>query len=143
MNTTFFIWSIMNGFLAGCVFIIATLISNQTISDPLSILDPNTVSDPKIDSTSQMQFSHDNVQALVATGTIRSLTDSLQWVSQYCEGQLVDAQLFQENDQLRYLLQFKLVNEDVISLQLDAVSGMLESLDQLPSECNKHETATR
>jgi uncharacterized membrane protein YkoI len=86
---------------------------------------------------------HDNVQKLVTSGNIRSLDDYLAWVSQYCDGHLIDAQLYQYQDKWRYHLQFKLKQGHVVNLQLDAANGMQDPLTQLPSECTKHETATR
>lgn len=91
----------------------------------------------------EFPLDHDKVQKLVTSGNIRPLDDYLIWVAQYCDGQLVDAQLFQHQDKWRYDLQFKLAQGHVINLQLDAVNGMQNPLPQLPSECTKHETATR
>jgi len=90
-----------------------------------------------------LPLDHDNVQKLVFSGNIPSLDDLLAWVSQYCDGHLIDAQVYQHQDKLRYDLQFMLNQGYVINLQFDAVNGMLDSLAQLPSECTKHETATR
>ena len=91
----------------------------------------------------EFPLDHDKVQKLVSSGNIPSLDDYLAWVSQYCDGQLIDAQLYQDKDKWRYALQFKLTQGHVINLQLDAANDIQDSLDQLPSECTKHETVTR
>ena len=91
----------------------------------------------------EFPLDHDNVQKLVTSGNIRTLDDYLTWLSQYCDGQLVDAQLYQYGEKWRYDSQFRLAQGHVINLQLDAVNGMKHPLSQLPSECTKHETVTR
>ncbi|UJF21746.1 PepSY domain-containing protein [Shewanella sp. OMA3-2] len=89
------------------------------------------------------EADHNHVQKLVSAGHIRSLDECLNWLAQYCDVQLVDAQLFQEKDKWRYNLQLKLKQGHTVNLQFDAQSGTLNSLTQLPSECTQHETATR
>ena len=96
-----------------------------------------------IDTVEMVEVDHDNVQQLVSNGDIRSLDDCLNWLAQYCDVQLVDAQLFQLNDTWRYDLQLKVRLGHVVNLQFDAQSGTLNSLTQLPSECTQHETVTR
>ncbi|WP_144211188.1 PepSY domain-containing protein [Shewanella donghaensis] len=89
------------------------------------------------------ELPHDEVQKLVTSGSIRSLDYSLTLLAQYCDGELIDASLYQEDDKWRYDLQLKLDKGHVIHLFLDATNGMPESIDQLPSECRINETATR
>ncbi len=89
------------------------------------------------------ELQHDEVQRLVTSGSIRSLDYSLTLLAQYCEGELIDASLYQEDDKWRYDLQLKLKKGHVIHLSIDATNGMPESIDQLPSECQINETATR
>ncbi|ARD23798.1 MULTISPECIES: PepSY domain-containing protein [Shewanella] len=89
------------------------------------------------------ELQHDEVQRLVTSGSIQSLDYSLTLLAQYCDGELIDASLYQEDDKWRYDLQLKLKKGHVIHLFLDATNGMPESMDQLPSECQINETATR
>ncbi|MDO6618045.1 MULTISPECIES: hypothetical protein [unclassified Shewanella] len=89
------------------------------------------------------ELPHDEVQRLVTSGSIRSLDYSLTLLAQYCQGELIDASLYQEDDKWRYDLQLKIKKGHIIHLFLDATNGMPESIDQLPSECQINETATR
>ncbi|MCL1142263.1 hypothetical protein [Shewanella gaetbuli] len=89
------------------------------------------------------EVDHNHVQQLVSSGHIRSLDECLNWLARYCDAQLVDAQLFKDNDHWRYDLQLKLKQGHTVNLQFNAQSGTLSSLTQLPSECTTHETATR
>ncbi|QDE32524.1 PepSY domain-containing protein [Shewanella polaris] len=117
---------------------------NSLFSIAISSLMAITINQQEI-PVKEFPLDHDNVQKLVSSGNIPSLDDYLAWVSQYCDGHLIDAQLYQDKDKdkWRYDLQFKLTHGHVINLQLDAANGIQDSLNQLPSECTKHETVTR
>ncbi|WP_394130399.1 hypothetical protein [Shewanella maritima] len=90
-----------------------------------------------------LELEHDQAQKLVASGQIKSLDYSLNWINQFCNGQLVDARLYQSLDKLHYNLQLRVNENQLIDIKLNAVNGMLESMTQLPSECTQNETVTR
>ena len=109
----------------------------------IGLFSRSTLNTHLVDPQQLFEVDHDHVQQLVSQGHIRSLDDSLNWLAQYCDVQLIDAQLFQQNNTWRYDLQLQLKQGHTVNLQFDAKSGTLNSLTQLPSECTQHETATR
>ncbi|MGL4476516.1 MAG: PepSY domain-containing protein [Shewanella sp.] len=89
------------------------------------------------------ELHHYQAKQLVASGHILSLDDTLTLVSHYCDGKLIDAHLYQQQDKWRYDLQLKLNAGQLIDLSIDAKTGQPSSLTPLPSECQNHETVTR
>ncbi|MCH1929485.1 hypothetical protein L9G16_04770 [Shewanella sp. A25] len=90
-----------------------------------------------------IELEHYQAKALVSSGQILSLNGTLSVVNQYCEGELIDAHLYQDEENWRYDLQIKVQRGQTVNLSIDATNGQLEQSTALPSECRKHETATR
>ena len=90
----------------------------------------------------EIELEHYQAKALVTSGQILSLDASLAILNQYCQGQLIDAHLYQELQKWRYDLQIKIQRGQIINLSIDATTGHANP-DTLPSECQAHETVTR
>ncbi|MBR9727704.1 PepSY domain-containing protein [Shewanella intestini] len=91
----------------------------------------------------EYDYEHDKAQQLVASGTIISLDKSLQWLGQFCYGQLIDVRLIKTEGTWLYAVEMQLVNGKEIDVRLNATNDMNNSISQLPSECIQNETVTR
>ncbi|MGL4613927.1 MAG: PepSY domain-containing protein [Shewanella sp.] len=98
---------------------------------------------PTIIQAGTIELEHYQAKALVNSGQILSLDSTLAVVNQYCQGELIDAHLYQEDHKWRYDLQLKVQPGQIVNLSIDATNGQPEHPTALPSECQKHETATR
>lgn len=102
-----------------------------------------TLVHPTIIHAEPIELEHYQAKALVNSGQILSLNGTLAVVNQFCHGELIDAHLYQEDHKWRYDLQIKVQRGQIVNLSIDATNGQLEHSTALPSECRKHETATR
>lgn len=93
-------------------------------------------------AASSIELEHYQAKDLVTSGQILSLDESLAILTNYCQGQLIDAHLYQENQKWRYDLQIKIQRGQIVNLSIDATNG-LPNLNTLPSECRHNETVTR
>lgn len=98
---------------------------------------------PAITQAEPIELEHYQAKALVNSGQILSLDGTLALVNQFCQGELIDANLYQEEHKWRYDLQLKVQPGQIVNLSIDATNGQLEHSTALPSECRTHETATR
>lgn len=98
---------------------------------------------PTISTAEPIELEHYQAKALVTSGQILSLNGTLAVVSQFCQGELIDAHLYQEDHKWRYDLQIKVQRGQIVNLSLDATNGHPDHSIALPSECQKNETATR
>lgn len=98
---------------------------------------------PTIINAEPIELEHYQAKALVNSGQILSLNGTLEVVNQFCQGELIDAHLYQEDHKWRYDLQIKVQRGQIVNLSIDATNGQLEHSTALPSECRKNETATR
>ncbi|MCP3128282.1 MULTISPECIES: PepSY domain-containing protein [Shewanella] len=98
---------------------------------------------PTINNAEPIELEHYQVKALVNSGQILSLNGTLSVVNQFCQGELIDAHLYQEDHKWRYDLQIKVQRGQIVNLSIDATNGQPVDSIALPSECRKHETATR
>ncbi|MGL6124429.1 MAG: PepSY domain-containing protein [Shewanella sp.] len=90
-----------------------------------------------------IELEHYQVKELVNSGQILSLNGTLAVVDQFCQGELIDAHLYQEDHKWRYDLQIKVQRGQIVNLSIDATNGQAEHSIALPSECRKNETVTR
>lgn len=102
-----------------------------------------TLVHPTIINAEPIELEHYQAKALVNSGQILSLNGTLAVVNQFCQGELIDAHLYQEDHKWSYDLQIKVQRGQIVNLSIDATNGQLEHSTALPSECRKHETATR
>ncbi|MGL5361035.1 MAG: PepSY domain-containing protein [Shewanella sp.] len=102
-----------------------------------------TLAYPAIIKAGTIELEHYQAKALVNSGQILSLDGTLAVVNQFCQGELIDAHLYQEESKWRYDLQLKVQRGQIVNLSIDATNGQPEHSIALPSECQKHETATR
>lgn len=98
---------------------------------------------PTISTAEQIELEHYQAKTLVRSGQILSLNGTLAIVNQFCQGELIDAHLYQEDHQWRYDLQLKVQRGHIIHLRIDATNGQPDLTIALPSECRKNETVTR
>jgi len=90
-----------------------------------------------------LEPDHDIAKELVKSGTILSLDATLSQLQWVCHGKLIDAHLYQKEGEWRYDLQIKVEHGHIVSLSLNAGTGLYDDLTPLPSECRPNETATR
>lgn len=102
-----------------------------------------TLVHPTIIYAEPIELEHYQAKALVNSGQILSLNGALSVVNQFCQGELIDAHLYQEDHKWRYDLQIKVQRGQIVNLSIDATNGQPVHSIVLPSECRKHETATR
>lgn len=98
---------------------------------------------PTINNAAPIELEHSQVKALVNSGQILSLNGTLSIANQFCQGELIDAHLYQEDHKWRYDLQIKLQRGQRVNLSIDTTNGQPVDSIALPSECPKHETVTR
>lgn len=89
------------------------------------------------------ELHHNQASELVTSGKILSLTDTLNIVTLYCNGKLIDVHLYQEVDKWRYDLQLKVRGGELINLSINAKDGRPIPEIPLPSECRQNETTAR
>lgn len=94
-------------------------------------------------AASSTELHHNQAVTLVASGHILSLNDTLAIVSHYCNGKLMDAHLYQEDDKWRYDLELKVHKGQLLQLSIDARSGKPVPGIPLPSECQPNEITAR
>lgn len=102
-----------------------------------------TLMHPTIIHAGSIELEHYQAKALVNSGQILSLNGTLNMVNQFCQGELIDAHLYQEEHKWRYDLQIKVQRGQIVNLSINAINGQIEHPTALPNECRKHETATR
>ena len=102
-----------------------------------------TLAHPMQLNAKPIELEHYQAKALVNSGQILSLNGTLAVVNQFCQGELIDAHLYQEDHKWRYDLQIKVQRGQIVNLSIDATNGQADHSIALPSECRKHETVTR
>ncbi|WP_417760776.1 PepSY domain-containing protein [Shewanella sp.] len=90
-----------------------------------------------------LEPDHELAKALVASGEIRSLDQTLTELLHQCDAELLDAHLYQSDGQWRYDLYIKFRQGIVQSLLVDASNGALISPDKLPGDCLPDEATAR